>query len=107
MYVLKGQWDPEFRKEFYGEPYVRFLADLPSSMGTTARGVGVFLPEALMADDAGTDFVELELPPGTRIMKMVPFTITVGDPSGLPRDPTLSYEDLEVEMISVRAIPAS
>lgn len=102
-YKIKGQWDSESERTLYGEKYVRFLADLPSSNGEKANAVGLFLPASLM----GAEYEEIELPPGTRIMRLVPFTITVGDPSGLPRDSFITYEDLDVEGISVRALPAA
>lgn len=104
-YKIKGQWDPKFERTVYGEKYIRFLADLSSLNGNSMDGIGIFLPAKLKSD--GEESVELLLPPGTRIIKDVPFTITVGDPAGLPREPYITYEDLDVEGVSVRALPAS
>lgn len=103
-YRIKGQWDTESERTLYGEKYVRFLADLPCVGGQEASGVGIYLPARLMG---AQEYEEIELPPGTRIMRLVPFTVTVGDPTGLPRDPFVTYEDLDVEGVSVRALPAS
>lgn len=105
-YKLKGQWDPESERTVYGEKYVRFLADLSSiTNGSTIDGVGIYLPAKFKKGEV--EMVEIELPPGTRIIRMIAFTITVGDPTGLPRDPYVTYEDVDVEGISVRALPAS
>ena len=108
-YTIKGLWDTESERTFYGDKYIRFLADLPSSSGEKVNGVGLYLPASLMNPEnvKNAESQEIELPPGTRIMRLVPFTITVGDPKGLPRDPFITYEDLDVEGISIRALPAS
>jgi len=102
-YKISGQWDMDNQRNFYGEEYIRFLADLPTPQGVNTS-VGIYLPSSLRT---GAEYEELELAPGTKILKLVPFTIIVGDSTDVPRDPFITSEDLNVEAISVRAIPAS
>lgn len=106
-YILRGQWDPAFARNFFGQHYIRYLADLPSVGTDKSISEGLFLPRELVNSVSGDDYVEIEVPLGTKIMRLVPFIIKVGDPKNLPREPHLTHEDMDVEMISVRAIPAS
>ena len=52
---------------------------------------------------------KVELEPGTFIVRMVPFTIIVGDPTKVHRTDRLTFEDIQVERDSFKtlAIPAS
>lgn len=107
-YKVKGLWDLENSREFYGIKFQRFLADLPFMQDETkTTSVAIYLPQKYVNDGSAGEMVELELEPGTYIMQLVPFTIVVGDPTGLPRKPILYSDDLMAENSAIRAIPAS
>ena len=107
-YSIKGLWDMENSREFYGIKFQRFLADLPSMQDEAkTTPVAVYIPQKYFKDGSEGKMVELNLEPGTYIMQLVPFTIVVGDPTGLPRKPILYSDDLMVENSAIRAIPAS
>jgi hypothetical protein len=108
-YQIRGQWDPDVTRPFYGRTFNRFLAELPARQaGAATITVAVWLPIEYKSANCGPgQIVDLELEPGTYLMQLVPFTLIVGDPTGLPREPVIQAEDVMVERISIRAIPAS
>ena len=120
-YIIQGEWKSDGIK-FYGQWFTRFEAVLPTvqepkDMNEKRKRtiVTIYLPEDLagkgtpIEDEEYRELKEVDLPPGTIIMRQVPYSIIVGDPSSLPRSPLLCDEDLAVEGRSIKtlALPAS
>ena len=117
-YIITGEWKSDGIK-FYGEWFTRVEAVLPSVQDpkdVKKRSiVTTYLPENLagsgnaIEDDEYRELVELELAPGMIIMRLVPYSIIVGDPSSLSRPLILCVEDVAVDGSSMKtlAIPAS
>ena len=116
-YILRGEWKSEGYK-FFGEFYTRFEAVIfgmnDSEQNLERRHlVTLYLKEGLkdrskpVADAFFPNLVEIDLPPGTYIMQLVPYTIITGTPKNRPAE--LFLEDLASESRNIKmlAIPAS
>jgi len=116
-YLLKGEWKNEGYK-FFGEFFTRFEALMysmndPNSNPERSHIITIYLKEELkklskpVSGENNPDLVQIDLPPGTYIMQLVPYTIISGSPKNRP--PQVFLEDLIVEdrAIKMLAIPAS
>jgi len=116
-YFLIGTLLKEPVHTFHGAKYVRFASELPVGMdaGNKIESEELWIPdyyiEKVKPDDSDPDGQrqKVELEPGTFIVRMVPFTIIVGDPTKVHRTDRLTFEDIQVERDSFKtlAIPAS
>lgn len=107
-YKITGTWDMENSREFYGMKFQRFLADFPSIQDSKKiTTLSIYIPFKYVKNAVPEQLVEIELTPGTYIVQLVPFTMAIGDTTGLSRTPIIYAEDLEVEHSTIRAIPAS